>query len=342
MRTNRDWPEIVKAVREDCTKDPNGPLPDNRKIFKELVVTDRAKTWRSFQKWAEGLQDSWAFRGHADGAWDLETSLDRKTILRYKAKWSGGMQRRADLHEKWLVREFKRRAHQYLSHLPGDDEIIDWLALMQDYGAPTRLLDWTRSPYVALYFVVEKKVAKKPAAVWAIDCDWALKESAKTCDQFDPDLSHAELSAKMSRYVNERLAGETAFCNPHGVVFPTHPNRVNERMAAQQGLFLCSERNYPPFDIALATMIMHDKNPDKPPVRKLIVRPQERIEFLKQLRRMNITAASLFPGLEGFARSLAEELEIKMFEERMEAERYADLLSRSADSSSAPAAGGMS
>ena len=321
MRIQRDWPEMVRTAREKGRRDPNGPWPDNRKIFKELVVTDTATTWKSFQKWAEGLQDSWALRGHADGAWDLETSLDRATILRYQTKWSSGMQRRADLHEKWLVREFKRRAHQYLSHLPGDDEIIDWLALMQDYGGPTRLLDWTRSPCVALYFAVEKKVSKKPAAVWAIDCDWALKESAKTCDQFDPDLSPDELSAKMSRYVNELLAGKAAIGNPRGVAFPTHPKRVNERMAAQQGLFLCSDQNYPPFDIALLTMIMHDDKPDRPPVRKLIVRPQEQIEFLKQLRRMNITAASLFPGLEGFARSLGEELEIKMYEERIARER---------------------
>ena len=278
----------------------------------------------------------------ADTAWDLETSLDRATILQYKTKWSSGMQRRADLHEKWLVREFERRAHHYLSHLPGDDEIIDWLALMQDYGGPTRLLDWTRSPYVALYFAVEKKVSKKPAAVWAIDCDWALKESAKTCDQFDPDLSPDELSAKMSRYVNELLAGKAAIGNPRGVAFPTHPKRVNERMAAQQGLFLCSDRNYPPFDIAVLTMIRHDDKPDIPPVRKLIVRPQQRIEFFKQLRRMNITAASLFPGLEGFVRSLGEELEIKMFEEKLAVERFKDQLSRSADSSSARAAGGIS
>jgi hypothetical protein len=48
------------------------------------------------------------------------------------------------------------------------------------------------------------------------------------------------------------------------------------------------------------------------------VRPQEQIEFLKRLRKMNITTASLFPGLEGFARSLAAEPKIKMLEEEKE------------------------
>ena len=65
-------------------------------------------------------------------------------------------------------------------------------------------------------------------------------------------------------------------------------------------------------------MIFHDNNSDNPPVRRLIVRPQEQIEFLKRLRKMNITTASLFPGLEGFARSLAAEPKIKMLEEEKE------------------------
>jgi hypothetical protein len=59
-------------------------------------------------------------------------------------------------------------------------------------------------------------------------------------------------------------------------------------------------------------MILYDEKPDKPPVRKLIVRPKQRILFLKELRRMNITAASLFPDVVGFTRSLVEELEIQM------------------------------
>jgi len=120
----------------------------------------------------------------------------------------------------------------------------------------------------------------------------------------------------MSRFVNDRLTSDADSCRPHGIAFPVDPHHVNERMAAQQGLLLCSPQNYPPFDIALLTMIFRDKKLDNPPVRKLIVRPQDRLPFLRELKRMNITAASLFPGLEGFARSLAAELRIKMFGER--------------------------
>lgn len=325
MRNKRDWLETVGKAREESTSDDNRPAPNCRAIFNRLIAigaTDRVATWRGFQKWADVFQDTWAFRGHADTAWQLETYLDREAFLHCEGKYSSLMMRRGDVYEKMLLDEFQKRAHQYLRHFPGDDEVIDWLALMQHYGAPTRLLDWTRSPYVALYFAVANSAPRKTAAVWAIDCGWALKQSANSCGQFDSSLSHTDLLAKMSRFVNGRLVTEADFREPHGVAFPVAPRRVNERMAAQQGLLLCRPPNEPAFDIALLTMILHDKNADNPPVRKLIVRARDRITFLRELRRMNITAASLFPGLDGFAQSLAAELKIKMFEEkeRIEAE----------------------
>jgi hypothetical protein len=259
MRIERDWQKMVRKACEESTCNDNRPLPDHRTTFNKLVAaaaTDTAFSWRGFQKWAEGFQDSWAFRGHADAAWDLETYLDRETFLHCGRRDSRLMWRLAAVHEKPLLREFQERAHQYLTHLPGDDEIIDWLALMQHYGASTRLLDWTRSPYVALYFAVEKGVPlprkekrlaaklhgkrsrpQRSAAVWAIDCDWALKESAKSCGQFHSNLSHAELSSKMSRFVNERLAGEADSPGSCGMVFPVDPRHANERMAPSRASF---------------------------------------------------------------------------------------------------------
>src|SRR5207248_10335432 len=51
-------------------------------------------------------------------------------------------------YEKELLLEFQQGAHQSSGFVPLFNEVLDWLALMQHYGAPTRLLDWTRSPYV--------------------------------------------------------------------------------------------------------------------------------------------------------------------------------------------------
>jgi len=302
----------MRTTRERYEKDP---YPNNRTYFNELVVNDRVTTWRGFHQWVDQLQDSWVFRGQAKAAWDLETTLDRHTSWEIKNKTSYLYERHAADYERKLLSGFQLRAHHYMSHPPGEAELMDWLALMQHYGGPTRLLDWTRSPYVALYFAVrEGDPGKRSAAVWAIDRDWIRRELAK---KFDTPLSDADWSARVSNYSNDilrkQLAGEESSEDPKNmIVVPATPKRENERMAAQQGVFLCNLNLVYPLDSALMRMIKCDDKSDKPPVRKLIVGPRQQIPFLRELKRMNISAASLFPDLEGFTRSLGEWLEIQV------------------------------
>ena len=80
------------------------------------------------------------FRGHADVTWRLAPSA-----LRYRKQ----AQRESALA---LVFEFKRYAGHKVSNRPGDDEIVKWVQVARHYGLPTRLLDWTESAAIALYF----------------------------------------------------------------------------------------------------------------------------------------------------------------------------------------------
>jgi len=80
------------------------------------------------------------FRGHADLTWRLVPSA-----LRY-----GRIERRQKALE--LVNEFRIHAHDKLSSSLGPSSIIGWMQAAQHYGMPTRLLDWTTSEAVALYF----------------------------------------------------------------------------------------------------------------------------------------------------------------------------------------------
>ena len=58
--------------------------------------------------------------------------------------------------EERILRIFKRKAHHFLSAGPLPDDDFEWLALMQHHGAPTRLLDFTWSPYVAAFFALQR------------------------------------------------------------------------------------------------------------------------------------------------------------------------------------------
>ncbi len=76
--------------------------------------------------------------------------------------------------ERDLTNRFRARALTRHQSLPQYDDHAMWLSIMQHYGLPTRLLDWTRSPLVAAYFAVEDylygpAVEAEDAAVWVLE-----------------------------------------------------------------------------------------------------------------------------------------------------------------------------
>jgi hypothetical protein len=279
--------------------------------YGDLVAEDTpAVTWADFQIWVTTLGDTWSFRGHASAKWRLEATLERATTQLVAAivgtTFHLSQQRlRPGDHEKEILLEFQAGAHQHIQATPADHELMDWLALMQHHGAPTRLLDWTRSPYVALYFALERANPKEQSAVWAIDREWMEKESVKAMKKRDRRCPNASDFKAMCRYINRTLFRPN---NP-AVIVPVNPVRMNYRMTAQQGHFLCNLSHGESFDVSLFRMLRNSAT-RKPPVRKLIVEQENRIAMLKELRRMNIHSASLFPGLDGFARSLGIHLEM--------------------------------
>lgn len=89
---------------------------------------------------------NWIFRGQHQASWMVEATIHRIFLGRNVDK-----SRYIEL-ERYVLNEFKRRSRFFLSSLPQND--WEWLILAQHFGVPTRLLDWTENPLVALYFAV--------------------------------------------------------------------------------------------------------------------------------------------------------------------------------------------
>lgn len=262
-------------------------------------------------------EQRWAFRGHADIDWNLEPSIERLQRL-----YSNSF--RIDA-ETYIRKAFRRRAHHFLQSVPGELEELEWMALMRHHGAPTRLLDWTRSPYVAAFFALADAKEDGVSSIWAIDID-AIKAEAiqllsENCVIENPKGAPFSFS---DRTVFDRVFLQKT---KPSIVAPVQPLRMNERATSQQSLFLCPNNSIHGFEFGLKQVLKSEKdriaasgnrNPDGEifePERlfKLNIAPQARNDLLRELHRMNINYATLFPGLDGFSRSLGTNVTVSGF-----------------------------
>ena len=101
------------------------------------------------------------YRGHADISWELVPKVQRGFE---------GNEEELFRKERYYTNDFQARASVLLSsQKPKTNEYASWLTLMQHYGIPTRLLDWSRSPLIALYFAItDKKNYDKDACIWVL------------------------------------------------------------------------------------------------------------------------------------------------------------------------------
>ena len=303
-----DWSQQLGAFAEKLKADPDLALGDEP--FDKFVLTEAEPTasWEAFLEWLHELKGSWCFRGQREARWRLHTSLDRAVLVKFEFPNSRGYYHLdREIEGRNLLFRFQQRAHQYIQNLPSSNDLSSWFALMQHHGVPTRFLDWTRSPYVAMYFALEEvtQEQERRSAIWAIDLDWLERKGSEVLAS-EALQSVPDDPKSRAEYLNS-LLGRTE----KPVIVIIDPLHADQRMAAQQGFFLCKLIHQATFNQILMSMMIHPNTPERPVVRKLEVGGNHRIEFLKRLREMNIHRASLFPGLDGFCQTLRLDLEIK-------------------------------
>lgn len=278
--------------------------------YKSVHIAD-ADAMLDFDKCLPGNERPhwWMYRG-TPRAFPLMTSLERAI------RDAGEPLSNAPEIEQQMVKEFKRRAHFYVKVLPREGDILSWLALMQHHGAPTRLLDWTYSFYVAAFFALADAQSfpedrREPAIVWALYRDayklaaQAPRANAVFEKAFAGHTPIEDLSRPDTDYLYDGLNAYLASLmeTPELSVWAINPFRLNERLSVQKGVFLCPGHVGVPFEENLLDNIVSPKNLIR---YEFSTEPRARREMLEALDGMNIGFTSLFPGLDGFARSLRQ------------------------------------
>ena len=250
-------------------------------------------TLKSWDELRDHSKSGWLYRGQRSTQWGLITSLQRCCDNeKIPARERG-------VFERKLLREFRRAYHHYSPHVPALTHTLEWLALMQHHGAPTRLLDCTYSVYMAAYFALED-AHREDCVVWAVNGSWARDESVRLMSAVGK--KNAPLLKEL--YVEEHMELIPPFFLDDPVVpcaCPQNPFQLNERLRIQKGVFLSPGSIEIPFEDNLKAMRKHD---DGANILRVVIPHRLRREALRELFEMNISRTSLFPGLDGYARSL--------------------------------------
>jgi len=275
------------------------------------VLTIEATSWQSARHLSEFLI-LWYFRGQSNSTWELSSTMERIGNIYSEILFP-------EKDEAGFIFELKRRAHHYLAHPPADNDSLEWLSILQHYGCPTRLLDFTHSFYVAAFFAVE--TAEEDSAIWAINHKSINNSLASKLDlKTTPQMSLYDENSRNINLVQQYIGQEK---RSNKLVVDVEPIILTERLSIQQGLFMFPldghsrfmDNLFSSFDITRKQFEESVINPIKSDdvtdeqissasLIKIILPHGCSETVIHDLKKMNITAATLFPGLDGFARSL--------------------------------------
>ncbi len=211
------------------------------------------------------------YRGHSDINHKLLPGLFRRKGIPWETNtW--------ELLESNLINGFRR---QGLPHLKTPlESYIDYICMAQHHGLPTRLLDWSESPLVALFFAVENLGKKSDGVVW---------EMSSSSKHFGYGKDYSDLKS----------------INDNAILMPLH---VTTRISSQRG---CFSFHHMPLNrqsfVSLEDKFLSGYAGIR--LRKFIIPQESRAKIKIELDTLQYNHFTLFPDLDGLSKKLIWEMD---------------------------------
>ena len=216
------------------------------------------------------------WRGHGESDWRLVPHVLRITD-------------RGTSYEANIAMKFVRLAPTRHPDVPGADDVASWLVLMQHNRLPTRFLDWTESPLVALYFAVANQARDgENGAIWALD-PFLMNELRGEKGVLRP--KHAQVMRLIDLAFTKAAPEDEA-------VFALASDEIDIRMLVQlSGMTIHGSRE------PLEARQGHERF-----LRKFVVDKGVKAELRTELKKLGIRERHLFPDLEHLSADLKRDM----------------------------------
>jgi hypothetical protein len=227
------------------------------------------------------FRSRYAYRGMQDASSDLSTTLMRL----------GGP---FENHEGHLLRNFRKYAHR--DAVPGDS-VWNWLSLAKHHGLPTRLLDWSFSPFVAMHFATaDIEAFGVDGVIWLVDYERVHRMLPAKLRRILKDEGAQVFTAEMLGRAADTLPAFDKLAGKGDFVLFLEPPSLDDRIVNQYALFSLMSSPSTSLDEWLAAHrdVLH----------RIVIPAELKWEIRDKLDQANITERVLFPGLDGLSRWL--------------------------------------
>ena len=249
-------------------------------------------------------QYSLIYRGMQNSEWQLTSTLHRhmdslrtsaQLLKNEKVSVFLASKTASTQVEDMLIKNLKANVSingDLPTHITESFGNLEWLQYGQHFGLPSPLLDWTKSPYVALYFALQNQVTESGnRAIWTLNTDMLVFLNTVIKERIYPQNQFYEYNYPLQ-----------------SLIIANDSYAVNKRIAYQLGLFTREYRGLSIFEWNKRVTEKLDITLTSPLLQKHVWPNVEadRIEYLQVLDRMNINSRVLFPDIEGSVREAKE------------------------------------